>query len=263
MNIYQSNTCQFCNKKLYGKRLPIHENVCLSNPNRTIFKHSEESKKRQSIVMKQYLKDNPDKHPWKNKNKFISKPCENIKDYLRKNNISFIEEWTPLEDRYYSIDIAFPDRKVGIEVNGNQHYNRDGSLKPYYQERHDLIVEAGWKLIEVHYTSTFDHNNIKEIIDLDKQPDYTIYFEEKERKRLNKEKNISLPLGVKNRIRYDKLALPRIESIMKADIDYSKLGWLTKAGIIIGMKAAGTKKFMKRYMPEVYESAYKRGSPTY
>ena len=27
------------------------------------------------------------------------------------------------DGRFFSIDIAFPDEKIGIEVNGNQHYD--------------------------------------------------------------------------------------------------------------------------------------------
>ena len=55
----------------------------------------------------------------------------------------------------FSIDIAFPDIKFGIEVNGNQHYNSDGTLKPYYKERHDLIEKSGWILLELHYSSCY------------------------------------------------------------------------------------------------------------
>lgn len=32
----------------------------------------------------------------------------------------------PLDDRSFSLDIAFPEKKIGIEVNGNQHYERNG-----------------------------------------------------------------------------------------------------------------------------------------
>ena len=100
-------------------------------------KHSEQTKKKISESRKKYLRDNKDKHPWKRKNKFISTPCENVKKYLDDNNINYISEWSPLEDRFYSIDIAFPDKKIGIEINGNQHYNKDGTLKDYYQKRYD------------------------------------------------------------------------------------------------------------------------------
>lgn len=69
---------------------------------------------------------------------------------MLKNNIIFIEEYKPLNDRLFSIDIAFPDKMIGIEINGNQHYDIEGNLKPYYQNRHELIETAGWTLLEFH-----------------------------------------------------------------------------------------------------------------
>jgi hypothetical protein len=67
-----------------------------------------------------------------------------------------IEEHDPeIENRFFSIDIALPDKMVAIEVNGNQHYERDGALKPYYQERHDLLKSKGWNVFEIHYSHCF------------------------------------------------------------------------------------------------------------
>lgn len=90
-------------------------------------------------------------------NKNRSVPCELLKEWLRNEGIQFVEEFQPLRHRgrYFSIDIAFPDRKIGIEVNGNQHYESDGRLRPRYQERHDLIVKEGWILHEWHYPICF------------------------------------------------------------------------------------------------------------
>lgn len=70
-----------------------------------------------------------------------------------------------MNDRHYSIDIAFPDIKLGIEINGNQHYDRKGNLLPYYQERHDLITQAGWKLIELHYSIAWKLDKIFDILE--------------------------------------------------------------------------------------------------
>lgn len=122
---------------------------------------TEESRKIISQKRKEYLKANPDKHVWKNNNKFKSNPCEHFKNLLKENNINFVSEFEPLNDRLFSIDIAFPSIKLGLEINGNQHYNKDKSLKPYYQKRKDLIVTAGWKLYDIHYSLVFK----KEITD--------------------------------------------------------------------------------------------------
>ena len=120
--------------------------------------HSESTKHKLSNITKEWLRSNPDKHPWKRKDKSISIPCEVLKEKMRDMNIQFVEELQPLDNRFFSIDIAFPEKKIGIEVNGNQHYNKDKTLKKYYQERHDLIEEKGWRIIELHYSECYNDN---------------------------------------------------------------------------------------------------------
>lgn len=120
-------------------------------------KFTQEQKDLFSIKRKQWLQLNPDKHPWKNKDKFKSEPCERVKDFLLKNKISFVSEFNPeINGRFFSIDIALPDKKIALEINGNQHYQRDGTLKPYYQNRHNLLEQEGWVVYEIHYSSCFN-----------------------------------------------------------------------------------------------------------
>lgn len=125
--------------------------------------HSEASKLKLSAIKKEWLRNNPDQHPWKQKDKFQSVPCEVLKKKMRDMNIEFVEEFQLLTDRFFSIDIALPEKKIGIEVNGNQHYNKDKTLKKYYQERHDLIEENGWRLIELHYSECYNDNVINNL----------------------------------------------------------------------------------------------------
>lgn len=105
---------------------------------------------------KRWLRENPDRHPWKKNSKFVSAPCEVLKRRLIDAGLTFVEEYVPLSDRHFAIDIAFTDAKLAIEVNGNQHYDEHGTLKSYYQERHDLIEGAGWHVLELHYASCFE-----------------------------------------------------------------------------------------------------------
>lgn len=127
-------------------------------------KHSEESKLKQSIARKKWLFENPDKHVWKRNSKFKSVPCEKLKEYLKQENIAFVEEYTPLIERAFSIDIAFPDKLIALEVNGNQHYERDGSLKSYYQKRTKLLEDNGWVVYDIHYSSCFKQHLITPIV---------------------------------------------------------------------------------------------------
>lgn len=119
--------CMFCNKSFVTQEISKRATCSNECRNKLI------SQKRT-----QYLKDNPETHVWKRNTKFESVPCNNVKQYLKNKNIEFSEEYNPIQGRSFSIDIAFPISKIGIEINGNQHYNPDGSLKEYYQNRHDF-----------------------------------------------------------------------------------------------------------------------------
>lgn len=125
-----------------------------------------EQRSKISNARKEWIKNNPEKFHSLSKSRNKSVPCERVKNWLREQSISFIEEYQPLLhlDRFFSIDIAFPDKKIGIEVNGNQHYNRDGTLADYYQKRHDLITAEGWILYELHYSTCFHIDAISKLI---------------------------------------------------------------------------------------------------
>ena len=125
------------------------------------FKHTKKTKDELSIWRKEYLMKNPDKIKWPG---IESVPSARFKKILIDNNINFVEEYKVLDNRYFRIDIAFPDKKIGIEINGEQHYERDGRLKIYYKERHDLIEQVGWKLYEIRYNLVFNKEFIKNIL---------------------------------------------------------------------------------------------------
>ncbi len=124
----------------------------------------EEMSENLSKSVKKFWKENPDKHPWKKDSKFQSIPCINFKKVLSEMSIQFIEEYTISNDRLFSVDIAFPQHRISIEINGNQHYEKDGSLKEYYKNRHDFIKGLGWKIHELHYSLCFNEDVIKKTI---------------------------------------------------------------------------------------------------
>jgi len=128
------------------------ESYLRNNPNRIGKKQTTETKLKLSIARKKYLSEHPETCSWKTHNKFKSIPCELIKNYLLLLNIKFESEYQPLlhDKRFFSLDIAFPEYKIAFEINGGQHYE-NGQLKPYYQQRHDLIVKDGWILYEIPY----------------------------------------------------------------------------------------------------------------
>ncbi len=141
-------------------------------------KLTEEQKKNISNGRKKWLSENPEKHPWKRNDKFKSIPCETVKGFLTEKDIKFQPEYDPvIQDRYFSVDIAFPDRMIIWEINGNQHYERDGTLKPYYQERHDLLVSNGWTVYEIPYTYCFKQEKLEELLNLSMNSETKVEFE--------------------------------------------------------------------------------------
>lgn len=153
-------------------------------------------------------------------------------------------------DRAFSIDIAFPDIKIGIEVNGNQHYNNDGSLKQYYQQRHDLIVDAGWTLIELHYLSCYDTDVIDNLLTIKEQPNYDEYFKQKE----NKSAVVVMERGRKILLASDEKWEPFKQIVQTSGIDFSRFGWATKVATLLNIKVQHVNRWMKRYLPELYDT---------
>lgn len=199
-------------------------------------KWTDEEKINLSIKQKIFLLNNKESHVWKRNEKFISKPCENLKKFFKDNNINFVEEYEPFNDVNYCVDIAFPDEKIAIEVNGNQHYNKDGSLKDYYQKRHDLFVERGWKIFEIHYTKCYNID-INEFTDILSLPIYDknyvgLYFSKKEKslkKRLEEKQEKQKEKLIKKQEKENIQKQIIYNLINNSNIDFTKQGWSTKA----------------------------------
>jgi very-short-patch-repair endonuclease len=153
--------------KLFLSRTPEKaKKLYWSKRNYQGHRHTEESKKKLSQARKAYLAANPDKCSWKNTDKFVSIPCEKLKSELKKRNIPFEYEQQPLLHigRFYSTDISFPDYGAIIEINGGQHYDSNGNLKPYYQTRHDLLTQNGWRVFEIPYHVAMRENILDELL---------------------------------------------------------------------------------------------------
>lgn len=277
--------CKHCSKQIDDHNaVGAHTRWCHLNPDRTLKRNvlpkncaicggefigrgktcskkcahtvTDDTKRILSKKRKKYLKENPEKHPWKRKNKQSSVPCTKVKEYLTKRNIRYVEEYTPLLDRAFSIDIAFPHIKAGIEINGNQHYDSSGNLKPYYQERHNLIEKEGWKLIEVHYSQCFNEESISKFIDFDIPYDDSgiieAYFEQK-RIRDSLKAHTTLPRGEKIRLKTQQKWEAIKDEIFNHSIDFSKHGWVTKVAKILNISPQKINGWMKHYHSDFFE----------
>lgn len=110
---------------------------------------TEELKKQISIKMKQYMKDNPDKVPYKvNHSSKESYPQKYFRELFQKQGIK-------LEKQYhvslYSLDFACLERKIDIEINGEQHYV-DKKIVQSDIERKQFLQSLGWNCVVIRWS---------------------------------------------------------------------------------------------------------------
>lgn len=232
-------TCEGCKKFFTTNREKRFCNsLCAS-------KHimNDELRQKMSIARKKYLKENPEKHPWKKNEKFKSIPCERLKSVLEKEGIEFISEFQPLlnEGKFYTIDIVIPKLKTGIEINGEQHYNRDKTLKKYYQERHNEIVNSGWNLLEYHYSFCYKEEEINKLIhSLKNDIEISTYeFELASFLKKPKEKKAKKSID-----------LSKYEEVF-SKLDLSSIGWVQKAANMLRVSHTHVRRVQRKYFPEL------------
>lgn len=237
-------SCIICGKDIpVSKRRSTCSDVCRSKVMKQPHVREKLSKGRCM-----FLKNNPDKHPWKRLDKKRSAPCERFKLALRMADIDFHEEFSPISGRFFSIDVAFPAIRVGIEINGEQHYNRNKSLRKYYQQRHDLIESAGWTLYELHYSVVFNDNRMKAIIEsIAKTHCLDAVDLSFELKRVDKTQE-----RTETRQRKEQKALERQKEYQRA-IEQAKprtYGWVSRAARMLGVSHTQIRRFAREHIPD-------------
>lgn len=115
---------------------------------KTVRKHTQETKDKISKIRKEYLKNNPDKVPYKlNHSHKESYPEKYFTDVFDNNNIKYIKEY--YTNGYY-IDFVVGD-KVGIEIDGEQHY-LDERIVKHDLIRYDKLNTENWKIIRIRWS---------------------------------------------------------------------------------------------------------------
>ena len=294
---HQHLFCQYCGKEIGNKGcLVLHENRCLSNPN--YIPTEKQLQKQQYKNQKQYNKDNgiiqkrkplSEAHKqkireglqhWKetHKEEFLaysrsqSKCCENFKKYLRQNNIDFIEEYIPYpNERLYRLDISFPDEKIGIEINGSQHYDNEGNLNQATLDKQKFFEDKGWKIIQIYYKWCYGilnkNKEINSIFDLQiHNKDYVkeIYTRKYQKEQLKNHIQIIKDKQKQEKIDNQKQIIYNL--INNSGINFSKSGWSTKAIKYLKSRNEpwnkGIFRCIRKYYPEFLqrEDVYKRKS---
>lgn len=232
--------------------------------------HTEKTKKILSEKRIKYLKNNKDKHNWSMYHGEETEPEKRFKIILEKLNINdeIYQYYRPEDfDKEFEIDFVLLNSKIAFEINGNQHYDKDGNLLEYYKNRHEYIKNKGWKVIEIHYLLCFHEDRIIEIIkNIIKNEELNVNKITKEifnHKKIRKEQNESRIKERKIEIRvkkekqlYDKY-YQKI-NLLK-EIDFTKKGWKEKAQKIFKCKnERRARQIIRKYFPDIWEKCYKQ-----
>ena len=112
--------------------------------------HTEETKKKISEHRIKFLRENPDKVPYKlnHYSKGRSYAEEYWKVILDTNNLSFVEQY---QIEPYQLDFAFPNLKIDLEIDGDQHY-LDKRVVESDKRRNIYLEELGWTIIRIRWS---------------------------------------------------------------------------------------------------------------
>lgn len=174
-----NTVCKFCGfeESNYNK-LGQHVSRCKLNPNYAIndinFRKgglgrvvSDSTKKKISESRIKYLKDNPDKVPYLlNHSSSESYPEKYFSELFEKENLN-IKRY--LQIGLYELDFYILDKKIDIEIDGEQHYT-DKKIVESDIRRTKFLTDNGWKIFRIrwadyqrlHYTEKEKY--IKEIL---------------------------------------------------------------------------------------------------
>jgi len=159
-------------------------------------KHTEETKKKISDIRKKYLLENPDKVPYLlNHSRQESYPEKYFTEVFRNFNLT-----KKYRVGLYELDFSVPNRKIDIEIDGNQHYC-DEKIVESDKRRNKFLEDNGWDIIRINWSGyqklSFEYkkeyiSNLKSYINdlIDTKPFFEVPIKEKKQRVENKNKKI-------------------------------------------------------------------------
>lgn len=174
--------CKYCDYKINDFcKLGAHVTNCKLNPDYNKIKniriingkkgrsHSDETKKKISESRIKYLKENPDKVPYLlNHSRKESYPEKYFKDLFKKEKIEVEEK---IRVGLYELDFCIKNKKINIEIDGDQHY-LDKKIIKSDEKRTKYLEDDGWDVIRIKWSDYQKMNNDEKINFIQNLKDY-------------------------------------------------------------------------------------------
>lgn len=234
----------------------------------------------QSQASKVAHKKYPDSFTWTDEMKqkqrinrlnYLSKKAGNSAWEKRSSGkLSYLEEWFDkkcvsrgIYEKYdvineyvvfpYSIDFAFINEKVAVELDGKCHFTNGNERIEKDIQKDNLLISLGWKIFRIRYDQINDDSKIEELLLFIGNPTIEKNFDSLLYRKHPKKKNESNKRKI-NKLEYEKKQKQFVNKIINSGIDFSKIGWVNKVADILQIPPQKVNKWMKRFMEDFYDS---------
>lgn len=212
-------------------------------------------RQKQRINRLNYLNKKSGKSAWEKRSRgelsyleeWFNKKCEERNIYKKYD---VINEYTIFP---YSIDFAFINEKVAVELDGKCHFINGIERIEKDIKKDNFLISSGWKIFRIRYDQIADDSKIDELLyfignpSIKKNFNPLLYRSHITRKNKLEKRKI-------NKLEYEKKQEEFINKIINSDIDFSKLGWVNKVSDILQILPQKVNKWMKRFMWDFYDS---------
>lgn len=231
------------------------------------YTHTDESKEKSRKARFKYLSKKTGKTAWERRASGKMSYLEQwfFDEVVTKHNL--LEKYDVINEYPiypYLIDFAFLNIKLAVELDGACHFKHGDDRVDHDIKKDNFLIANGWDIFRISYKE----NNI-DIIDK-----FIISLQNASDHKIDKVLGTVLHKGSLKQIKPKRTREEYFENwrhniyidnqkyipmILNSGIDFSKLGWVTKVAKILGHNVQYVNKWMRKHMPEFYEThCYKR-----